>query len=218
MNGPIVYSHGFGTRADARGMFTDIAREFPERRHIQFDYNEIIDESTLRATSLADQTAKLGEVFRAIPKNEFPVDLIAHSQGGVIAGMLLPSDVRRVILIAPPPSYDLEYSISKFSSRPGARVNMAGESVMPRSDGSVTLVPASYWESVRNLKPIPLYNALSEVAETFIVAGEHDDIFRENIFRGLDPRVKLVYIPGDHNFRGEYRAGLLVKVKEILYG
>ena len=216
MNIPIVYSHGFGTRSDARGMFTDIVTLFPDREHIQFDYNEIIDERTLRAASLTTQTEKLSEVLTALEIREPHVDLVAHSQGGIIAAMVNPACIRKAIFIAPPPSYDLEYSISKFASKPGAVVDLAGESVMPRSDGSITLVPASYWESVRYLDPVPLYNAFAKSTSLTIIAGNQDDVFKDIEFHDIDPSIRIIRIDGDHNFLGEYRKGLLQLITQLL--
>ena len=33
----IIYAHGFGVRKDDRGLFTDIAKVFPDTNHIMFD-------------------------------------------------------------------------------------------------------------------------------------------------------------------------------------
>lgn len=212
----ILYSHGFGTRKDARGMFTDIAALFPEREQIMFDYNEIIDEHILRVPPLPAQVEILRKVVDEIDMAERTTDLVTHSQGGVIAAMLCPKSIRKTIFIAPPPRFEPERFGAAFRDRPGAVLNFEGESRAPRKDGTISLIPASYWKSLREVDPSALYNQLARHTELVIITGNQDDVFSSNTFPGLDRRVRIVSIDGDHNFSGAYRQGLLDVVRREL--
>src|SRR3989338_7038131 len=205
----ILYSHGFGTRKDARGMFIDIAALFPDREHILFDYNEIIDATTLRVPSLFGQAETLRKVVAGIDTAERTIDFITHSQGAVVAAMVCPTIIRKTLCIAPPPSFEVERFIDAFRDRTGAVVDMKGESRVPRKDGTISLVPASYWESLRNTDPIAHYNQFAKHTELVFITGNQDDVFSSNEFFGIDPKVRIISIDGDHNFSEVYRRGLL---------
>lgn len=214
MKRTIVYSHGFGAKRDARGMFTDIAALFPACRHIQFDYNELIDEKTLRVRPLEEQVNILRDVLQR--ENVADADLVAHSQGCVVAALALPRCVRKAVFIAPPPKFDIEHFIAAFRDRPGAVVDMKAESRVPRRDGSVSLVPASYWESLRHADPIAAYNMFAKTAEIVFITGNQDDVFPDSIYPGLDPKIRIVAIDGDHNMSGEHRPEMLDVVRDAL--
>ena len=48
----IIFSHGFGVKADARGMFPEIAAAFPDYESIVFDYNEVLPNGDTVVASL----------------------------------------------------------------------------------------------------------------------------------------------------------------------
>ena len=80
----IIFSHGFGTRKDDRGLLTDIADGFSETQSILFDYNGVDEkENILTVRPLSQQARMLNEV---IGKTRFEnenatIDIIGHSQG-----------------------------------------------------------------------------------------------------------------------------------------
>ena len=45
----LLFSHGFGVKKDSRGMFTEIAENFPNYTPVMFDYN-VINEETNEVT------------------------------------------------------------------------------------------------------------------------------------------------------------------------
>src|SRR6185369_13842555 len=100
----IVFSHGFGVRKEDRGLFTAIAKALPDAKSVLFDYNPINEESnTLTAKPLNEQALKLRKVINSA-RAEFPgaiIDLVCHSQGCVVAGLVKPRGIRKVIMLTP---------------------------------------------------------------------------------------------------------------------
>src|SRR6476646_489693 len=101
----IIFSHGFAVRKEDRGLFTAIARSLPDAKSILFDYNPIHEKTnTLTAKPLSEQVRKLRKVINAA-RAEHPgavIDLVCHSQGCVVAALLKPRDIRKIIMITPP--------------------------------------------------------------------------------------------------------------------
>ena len=123
----IVYSHGFGVRQDARGMFTELAAALPHTAPLQFDYNIIgADQRTLTVQPIDKQVAILQAQLAAIPAGN-TVDLIAHSQGCIITALALPEGVRRIILLAPPDQLDFQRMVGIFGKHPASVINPTGE-------------------------------------------------------------------------------------------
>lgn len=212
----ILYSHGFGTRADARGIFTDISSVFPEREHVFFDYNDLIDEKTIRATPIGVQERKFTQQYEAIDKSSFPIDIISHSLGCVIAAKCMPIGVRKAVFLAPPPLLDVGFSLMRLQLQYGITLDQHTESRLTRRDGHSTLIPPAYWEGLDGVDPISLYNAFAQTTEMHFICANQDEAFRMNTFPGLDKSILIHHIDGDHNFIKEYRAGLLATIAEIL--
>ncbi|MEK7118154.1 MAG: hypothetical protein AAB869_00940, partial [Patescibacteria group bacterium] len=151
-----IFSHGFGVRKDARGIFTDIASVLPGIEPVMFDYNEINEtENIITITPLRRQAEMLKEILRGVKESapDAIVDIISHSQGAIAVALATPTEIRKTIFLAPPVGVSSGRMLAAFRSRPGAEINMEGMSKIPRRDGSITLVPADYWTDRKNLKP-----------------------------------------------------------------
>jgi pimeloyl-ACP methyl ester carboxylesterase len=215
----IIYSHGFGVRKDDRGLFTDIAAAIPEYEHVLFDYYEVNDAAnSLTLAPLQEQIEKLRQVVddtRERYKGAV-IDVVAHSQGCVIAAAARPEGVRRFVMLAPPVDLSARRLINLFRDRPGSKIDLDGVSRLPRTDGSTTIVPAAYWKSLDGPQPVQLYNRLCEIAKVTIVEAEHDEILGDQDFSAMDPRIDLESIDGDHGFTGAARAEVAEMVKREL--
>lgn len=213
----IVYSHGFGVRKDDRGLFTDIANAIPEAEHVMFDYN-LIDEQTktLTVSPLQGQVQKLREQLSKIDSSAI-VDLVAHSQGCVVAALAKPQNVRQILCLAPPDNVDVERLLNFFGSRDGSEIDLDGQSRIPRRDGSTTIIPAAYWQSLKGLDVIRLYNRLPELAKVKFLIANDDEVLGMTNFDKTDERIELVQIDGNHDFTDEARQPLVDLVRnEVL--
>lgn len=214
----VVYSHGFGVDKTDRGLMTDIAVAIPDAEHILFDYNEIDQaNNTLTVNPLEQQVNRLRNKLNALDDStEKIVDIIAHSQGCVVAALAKPHNVRRIICLTPPDSLDAARMISIFGSRPGGHINLEGESKIPRRDGTTTIIPKQYWQSIQ-LDVIRLYDHLPDLAEkiSFYIAN-NDEVLGATNFNQTDQRIDLIHVDGDHDFTGEARSRIVKTIKETL--
>lgn len=215
----IIFSHGFGVKKDDRGLFSDIAHSLKDITPIMFDYNDIDDEKNqITVKAFSKQAEILKEKINSLKADnpEAIVDIICHSQGSIIAALVQPAGIRKIILIAPPSDASVERMIEAFKSRSGTEINLSGISKLSRRDGSVTIILPEYWEGRKNVQPLELYKQLAELTELTIINAKQDDVLGVNSFSDLD-NVEIINIDGDHNFSGDDRKKLLEVVNGKIY-
>ncbi len=199
----IIYSHGFGVRKEDRGLFTAIARALPAAKHVMFDYNPINESSnTLTAKPLHEQALKLRKVINTT-RAENPgatIDIVCHSQGCVIAALVKPREIRKLIMITPPDTVDEQVVAQQLGSREATPIDTTVRTRLLRSDGSTTVIHPEYWQSLAGIKPVKLYNLLGRVTGLRIIAAKQDEVLGTTNFEGLDPTISLVRLNGGHNF------------------
>lgn len=216
----IIYSHGFGVEKTDRGLFTDIATALPDAQHIMFDYNQIDQATnTLTVAPLTAQQQKLQKVI-AKTTRENPhatIDIICHSQGCVVAAMARPTNIRRVIMLAPPAKFvNVEEKIRQKLQRPGAKIDTNNTMHYPRRDGTTTIITAAYWESRAGIEPIDLYNQTAESSTLTIINANQDEVLDSTVFDGLSAKINVINIDGNHDFTNQSRQKLIQIIKEEL--
>lgn len=215
----IIYSHGFGVRKDDRGLFTDIAATLHGAQHILFDYNQA-DETTntLTVAPLTKQAEKLRRVITdtQAANPEASIDLICHSQGCVVAAMVQPQGIHKVVFLAPPDHFAaVDQKIKKMLERPGTKLNNDGSTSYPRRDGSTTTIPKAYWDSRQGVNPMQLYRDLAGQTELTIVQADHDEVIGETDFSELKG-TKVIHMNTGHDYEGQYRDKVASLVAEEL--
>jgi hypothetical protein len=202
----VIYSHGFGVRKEDRGLFTAIARALPDVKSVMFDYNPINEKSnTLTAKPLDEQARKLRKVINAT-RAEYPdaiIDLVCHSQGCVVAGIVKPRGIRKVIMITPPDDMSEAAVVGHLSVRLENPIDVTVRTRLSRSDGSTTVVHPEYWQSLAGLNPVKLYNMLARVTALRIINAKQDEVLGSVSFDGIDPSISLIALDGGHNFDEE---------------
>jgi hypothetical protein len=202
----IIFSHGFGVRKDAKGLFTAIARAVPDAENILFHYNPINDKSnTLTAKTLPEQVQKLRKVINTA-RAEYPgavIDLVCHAQGCVVAGILKPRGIRKVIMLTPPDKMSQATLIEQLESRAEITIDPNVKTRVPLSDGGTIVVHPEYWQSLDGVEPVKLYNRLAKFTALRIINARNDDVLGPVSFEGIDPNISFVTLDGDHNFEEE---------------
>lgn len=201
----IIFSHGFGVKADARGMFTEIAANFPEFTFEMFDYNRILENGDIEVAPLNDQAKKLQAI---LDQQKDKVIIIAHSQGCITTGMVSLGNVWKIILLAPPEKMSMQRVMDKLMRKPGAEVNLSGVSKLPRSDGTTTLISREYIESVSNINPLEIYQKIANTVETIIIRCTEDEVLGLTEVNKIKNAIHID-IKADHDFTGAGRARLL---------
>jgi len=208
----VICSHGFGVKADARGMFTEIEQSFPKVRFVMFDYNNFDNEGNTTVPALSNQAETLQQVIDDNPKGSI---LLCHSQGSLVAGMVDLSSISKVMLLAPPVNMSMERIIHKMARKPGGVIDLQGISKLPRSDGTVTHLPKDYLESLKNINPISMYAKIAATKPTIVVRSLNDEVL------GLTNVNEIAYatvidIEADHNFTGSSRKKLVGLLSSII--
>jgi len=208
----IIFSHGFGVKKDSKGLFPEIVKNLKDITPIFFDYN-IIDDHTneMRIQEFSKQVKILENAINKT-KTENPnavIDIISHSQGGLIVGLLKPLGIRKTILIAPPFSTKIDKKLKYYTSRPGTIIDFDGDSRLVRSDGSISILPKEYWaerSQVGDLREI--YNDLGKVTDLIIIKALDDEVLDLDASQDVQT-AKIINLCGDHNFSGGSRELLL---------
>lgn len=202
----IIFSHGFGVRKEDRGLFTAISKALPDAESVLFDYNPIHERSnTLTATPLHEQAQKLRKVINSV-RADFPeatIDLVCHSQGCVVVGMVKPRGIRKTIMLTPPTDMSEARVVKQLSARMETPLDVTVRTRLLRSDGSTTVIHPEYWQSLGGIKPIKLYNLLARVTTLRIINAKQDEVLGDVSFEGIDPNISLVNLDGGHNFDDE---------------
>jgi len=202
----VIFSHGFGVRKEDRGLFSAIANALPGVKSVMFDYNPINEQSnTLTAKPLDEQARKLRKVINTT-KTEYPdatIDLVCHSQGCVVAGIVKPRGIRKVIMITPPDDINQASVVKRLSARLETPIDVTARTRLSRTDGSTTVIHPEYWQSLAGLNPVKLYNQLARVTTLRIINAKHDEVLGKVSFEGINPSISLVALDGGHNFDDE---------------
>ncbi len=215
----VVYSHGFGVRKDDNGLLSDVAEHLPEIESVLFDYynfDEVNGELLICPTSI--QVKKLNQVIDKI-KADNPgalIDLIAHSQGAIVAAMAKPSGIRKAILLAPVFDMGLERTLSRYQTKPDAEVNINGTSRIPSSNGITRIIPKEYWQERLNIKPFKEYNDFLEKTEIIVIKANQDELVPAVDLKELNERIKITSLDGDHGFHAPNRIRLIDVISDLL--
>lgn len=212
INNNIVFAHGFGVRADGRGIFTDIAKAMPEENCVTFDFNTFDSEGNTTVTPLNGQVEILQSHIDQVQEG---ATLICHSQGCIVAGLANLDKVGQVIFLTPPPEISVERFMQKFGRREGSVLNLDGLSSIPRSDGSTTYIPKEYIDSIKSIDVPSLYKKVVQNHKLTIVRATKDNILGETNFDYLE-NVEIIDIAADHDFTGESRNELVDSIKKLL--
>lgn len=208
----IVFAHGFGVGADARGIFTDIEKALPEANCITFDFNTFDSEGNTTVTPLNEQV----EILQShIDQAQEGATLICHSQGCIVAGLASLDKIGQIIFLAPPTEISLERFMQKFGTREGSVMDPDGLSSIPRSDGSTTYIPREYIDSIKSIDVPSLYKKVAQNHKLTIVRATKDNILGETNFDYLK-NVDIIDIVADHDFTEEARNELVDSVKRII--
>ena len=211
----VIFSHGFGVRKEDRGLFTAISRALPDAKSILFNYNPINEKAnTLTAEPLLEQVRKLRKVINTA-RAEHPgavIDLVCHSQGCVVAALLKPRDIRKIIMLTPPDDVSEETVVRQLGKGRDTPIDTSVRTRLLRADGSTTVIHPEYWQSLAGVEPVKLYNRLARFTALRIINAKQDDVLDNLRFEGLDPGISFVSLDGDHNFEGEESRSRLIYI------
>lgn len=214
----IVFSHGFGVRFGYKDLLPDIAKAFSGVPCVTFEYNDFNVRTNTLTVSPIDKQVKLLQQKMQEARINYPdakIDLICHSQGCLVASLAGLNNLRKIIFLAPPIDSP-KSGIKKLFERPGARYTPKGISILPRRDGSITKIPATYWQSRSAIESMMShYQTFAKKNNLVIIRATEDEVLGETDLSKLDG-VTIHDISTDHNFTGPARQKLITYLKKVL--
>jgi hypothetical protein len=192
-------------------MYPEIAAAFPDYDFRMFDYTEVKPNGDTVVQSLDEQAKVLQQ---QIDSADGEIILLCPSQGSIIAGLVDLSRVSKVILLAPP-----ETAAKKLAewlhTRPGAKYNPDGVSVLPRTDGSTTYIPKEYLQSIQGKNPMEIYQKIADTKPTIIIRTTEDEAVGMTHVNEIK-NAQHIDIATDHNFSGAARQELIDRLQQLL--
>lgn len=216
----LVFSHGFGVLRDSRGMFIQMAKLLKEDYLVvMFDYSEIDPDGNTTTQSFSVQARMLKSVLK-FTREKFgteKINVIAHSQGCIITGLVGDSNLDTVILMAAPVSPVGDKIKAYFSQRPETKINEKGVSTIKRSDGSITCIPASYWKDANTTVPSNLFAKMAKKSKVIFIRAKQDQVVTGEDYEVIknNPDIEFIELKGNHDFSGYLRKPLLRNIVEI---
>lgn len=213
----VVFSHGFGVVRDSRGMFTDISNSLPPSwGYILFDYNHVKG-TDVYLSSYSDQAKKLSAVLKFAAEKSDTVHLIGHSMGSITASLLASTVPSKVILLAPPVHLPRKSSNNSWAERPGAHYE-GDVLIVPRKDGTTSHIPQSFFDEANNVDCVETMKRYSLIRSCTVVQAEGEDIISDLDRYSLlsTENIRLITIPGSHNFDPPHRQQLIDTVIDLL--
>jgi hypothetical protein len=213
----ILFVHGFGVLKDARGMFTDIVTNLSDTDFVPvlFDLNDLDEEGNLVVNDFSKQARRLKEVW-AKESQDAAVYIVAHSQGCVITALANLPNITKTIFLAPPTESKGDAIIDYFKSKLGTEINLSGVSKLARSDGSFTVVPASYWIEKNEVNVEALYRRYIQDHPSDVVRATQDEVISNEGMAATFVGIAIRDIATNHNFEDEGRIELVSLVQQLL--
>lgn len=205
----VILVHGFGTdKHETAGYFDDITHALVSNsyRVIRFDFTGYgLSEGVQREACYAKQVGDLQAVIQ-YAKSSFTEDfyLLAHSMGCFITAMTSPEGIKKTIMTGIP-NADTSLIIARvserFGSRPGAKLDLSGISLLPRSTGKIQEIGPKFWSDIKNFDPVKAVRSYAKKTQLLLVSWESDEIIGTATLEQYDAisGVTHLYLPGDHS-------------------
>lgn len=201
-------------------MFTDIESYLLEQsEEYNFFYTDLNDfcedgkDTFLKP--LSEQAEILGRVIKDNMSNLNENIIIAHSQWCIVTALLKPDNISKIVFLAPPTNNDIDKTIKNFETRPGTDINKQGVSILMRSDGNKTFVPAKYWKERQQYHYENLYRDLKDTSRVSVIFAAQDELIKNDALESIK-WYEIQTIDGNHNFDGESRKTLVKYIWKLL--
>lgn len=213
----IIFSHGFGVRWNARGLFTQISSALKGWDSIFFDYCDTDENNNTYVYGLEKQQEGYINALKAIENKKYKrVIVISHSFGIVIPSIINSTAITEFIAIAPPPVISKQKQLEMLQAKPGGKIDLKAFSQRPRSDGSITYVHYSFYDSLDSLNIPKSFSDCHAQKKTVIIANEDEIVGKD--YSGFEKYkgIKLLRLSGNHNFEGADRDALIDSIQQEL--
>ncbi|MEO7617337.1 MAG: alpha/beta hydrolase [Candidatus Saccharibacteria bacterium] len=210
----IIFSHGFGVRKDSKGLFTDLkAGLAPDYAGHMLDLNILEADQVIIVPPVSEQ-AKILET--RIREEGEEVDIIAHSQGTLVAAALpagLP--IRRIILLAPPVKLASKLMSDTYTDHPMTQTMQSGHLQFVRKNGDRMWMSPEYMKQMRAVDPVEWINKLALHYPVTLIRATEDEVL-DTIDDSGFKNITVINVSGDHDFDPPDRDTLIETIKSVL--
>jgi pimeloyl-ACP methyl ester carboxylesterase len=219
----VLFSHGFGVRADSRGLFPAITQSLPRGwGYVQFDYDSFdVAKNQLTVSSMSDRLVRLQAVINWARQQSGVelVHMVAHSLGCLVAAELAPAGIGKMVLLSPPLALGSRFA-DIYTHRKGAK-HTGHTWSLPRADGTTTIVDDEVFAELVSIDAEGELTKLAMFRPFSLILASADEVLPDADYTDLIvmPSVNGMGIDGaDHNFGGQFRPELVRLVIEQLTG
>jgi len=217
----IVMVHGLGTdKHETADLFDDVSHALIDvYRIVRFDFSGFgksggKTEDFDYHKHASDLNSLLDYVRRTYGGTIY---IVAQSMGTFVTSLLNPSDSLKTVFMGIPNSntqYIIERLTKRFSSKPGAYINIEGISTVPRSSGAIQKFGSQFWKTLKEFQPVHTVNEFSKHTELLIIHPKQDDVVGIEFQKEYDdiPGIEIEWIDGDHSFKKPEERKVLIKV------
>lgn len=204
----VILVHGFGTSKHETGKYFDDVSEALVAdgfRVIRFDFSGYGNSEGLQEDArYSKQIDDLASVYNYTKSSFFePINIFAQSMGCFVTALTSLDGISKTIMTGMPnsdPQVVINRVSARFGSRPGAKLNIAGISELPRSTGKIQRIGSGFWEDLKKMNPVNEIQAYSQKTKLLIVHWKSDEILGVDYLEDYDKITTLesVWLEGDH--------------------
>lgn len=222
----LIFVHGFGTDKDEGfASFLDCAEFLQDDfLEIRFDLSgygdsEGEEEEFQFQKAAGDVDSVIRFARKMYPNKE--INIVAHSLGTFIIGLLSPYFIRKIIFTSVPNS-NINFVSEQIEKRiisKGGTVNKKGVTIYPRTKGKVQKVGKDYWSTLETFQPLEFFEELGAKTDLIIYKPLQDEVLENKYYEEYASLKNLQYVKvdGDHNFKKPAdRKHLFNLIKEFL--
>lgn len=205
----VIMVHGFGTsKHETAGYFDDISSVLVNDnfRVIRFDFSGYGNsDGKQEEVCYSKQVLDLQTIHNYVNYTfSEPIYMFSQSMGTWVTALYSPYNIIKTIFTGIPNSNTqvvIDRVTERFGTRAGAKLNMEGVSLLPRSTGKVQKIGSYFWDDIRKLDPINVVKNYSEKTNLLLVHWENDEIIGKDYLAEYDsiPTLKSMWLPGDHS-------------------
>lgn len=213
----VIFSHGKGVRWDSNGLFEDIANNLSGFDFIFFDYVDSDEGNNTYLESMDIQKQQYEKALKAAEENFYSEVIVITHSFGIVAPLMINSKLVSILLIISPPSeINKQQQLENLKTKKGVDINLKGYSTQNRSDGTKTFISYKFYDSLEGLDFYKLLKENKAKEKILIAANQDEMVDNEYPESKLGTKVRKLEIDGDHNFKNQYREGLVNLVRNIL--
>lgn len=185
---------------------------------VTFDYNQFDEKGNSYTPGFDEMAEALKFVHKFVVETFKPdeVNLLTHSMGAIVVAHAKLTHIKKILMLAPPPRSPIDNFVELFRNRPGTELRFDKKSKLKRSWGAYTFIEPEFWIDLKKFNIEEMYKSLAKQTKLTIIRAKNDQVITDS-YEQLEnhPDIKLITLPGDHDFSGEAREGLLEQIESI---